>query len=342
MARKDILPIGMIVWLFTMSCHSSRERAPDVSHISMSVHIDRFDQEFMQSDSNRISESLSELHQKYPVFLPVYLENILNFGAYSDTGAILRREVRAFITAKDIRLLQDTVNAHFPDTREVEAALRQGFRYIKYYFPSFQPPRVITFISGLANYGAVTADSVLGIGLDMFLGKNFVPYTKVADPYPEYMLYQFSPEFIAPDCFKVLQQQMFPMKPDGTLLDMMIRYGKQLYFLDKVMPGAPDSVKIGFTSAQLRWCRENEQYIWQYFVQNSLLYIHDMQRIMHYIGPGPSTQGMPSPSPGNIGSWLGWQIVRKYMDENPETTLEQLMKMENAQLLLSAAHYRPH
>jgi hypothetical protein len=308
----------------------------------MQVHIDRFDQEFMALDTLQVSAGLSQLYTRYPVFLPVYLEHILNVGPYEDTSLRQMREIRQFITARDIRLLHDTVNAHFPDMNDIAGPLRQGFRYIKYYFPQFRPPRVVTFISGLANYGAVTADSVLGIGLDMFLGPEFVPYGQVADPYPGYMLYQFTPGYIAADCFKVIQQEMFPMPAGGTLLDQMIARGKQLYFLDRVMPDTPDSLKAGFTGTQLAWCRDNAQAIWQYFIQGNLLYIHDMQQIMHYIGPGPGTQGMPAPAPGDIGSWVGWQIVRKYMDEHPETSLEDLMSLKDSQALLSQSHYRPH
>lgn len=324
------------------ACNNAKHNAPDVSHISVKVEVARFDQDFMAIDSTQVPEGLSLLHQKYPTFLPIYLGPIMNYGPYSDTSTTLAREVTALITSRDVLLLQDTVNAHFPDMNKLQTELRQGFRYMKYYFPSFHPPKVVTFISGLANYGAVTADTVLGIGLDMFLGKDFVPYTRVVNPYPAYMLKQFSPEFIAVDCFKVLQQQMFPMRQSGTLLELMIDHGKQLYFMDEVMPKAPDSIKIGFTQKQLQWCKENEEYIWQYLVQNNLLYESDMQKIMHYIGPGPNTQGMPPVSPGNIGSWVGWQIVRGYMKAHKERSLIQLMKDTNAQKILSEARYRPH
>jgi hypothetical protein len=334
------IPLLFVFMVALSACHSGR-KAPDVSHIPMQVDLRRFDTAWMALDTADVLRGLAALHERYPVFLPVYLEDILNYGPYSDTSRALAAEVRAFVSARDVRLLQDTVEAHFPDLKGVREELRQGFRYIKYYIPSFRPPRVVTFISGLANYGAVTADSVLGIGLDMFLGKDFVPYTKVSDPYPSYMLYRFSPAFIAADCFKVIEQQLFPVPQAGTLLDLMVAYGRQLYFLDQVMPGAPDSVKIGYTAAQLRWCHDNEQYIWQYLVQNNLLYIHDMQRIMHYIGPGPSTRGMPEVSPGDIGSWVGWQIVRRYMDTHPSETLGGLMRLP-AQEVLSGAHYNPH
>lgn len=339
--KRGFFGAGLIL-VALAACHPGKKEAPDVSGISISVHIHRFDRDFMGIDTNRVGAGLSGLYREYPGFLGVYLEHIMNFGAYPDTGGRIAGEVRAYLTGRDIRLLQDTVNAHFPELTGIRAGLRQGFRYLKYYFPGFRPPRVVTFVSGLANYGAVTVDSVLGIGLDMFLGPGFVPYTKVADPYPTYMLHQFSPEYIIPDCFKVLQQQLYPPPQGGTLLDQMIAYGKQLYFLDRILPGVPDSLKIGYTGTQLAWCRDNEQYIWQYLVQNDLLYLHEQQQIMHYIGPGPSTQGMPPAAPGNIGSWIGWQIVRRYMGKKPGTTLRALMEDNHAQRLLATSGYSPH
>lgn len=343
MKKINVVLICSITTFLIYGCHSSRQKPPDVSHIQIPpVHVQRFDREFMQIDSNHVLEGLAQMKEKYPVFIPVYLVNIMNFGPFSDTSNILKTEVRSFITAVDVRRLQDTIDRHFPSMTQYEKELQQGFRYIKYYFPAFKPPKILAFESGLANYGAITADSILGIGLDMFLGPDFIPYTKVSNPYPDYMLRQFSAEFIPADCFKVLEQQMFPLSQRGTLLDQMVAFGKQLYFLDKVMPDAPDSIKIGFTQFQLNWCKKNEQFIWQYFVQNNILYTHDMQEILHYIGPGPNTRGMPSVSPGNIGSWVGWQIIRKYMNGHPGTTLAQLMHLDNSQQILSEAHYNPH
>lgn len=340
--RKATLLIGALVavWLLE-GCHASRQ-APDVSGIPMTVHIQRFDREFAGLDTLAMQPSLEALGRRYPAFLPVYLEDIMNFGAYPDSSLRFFKEISAFLNGRDIRLLNDTVQAHFPDMGAVETGLQDGFRYMQYYFPSFRPPRVVTFVSGLANYGAITVDSVLGIGLDMFLGKDFLPYTRVVDPYPAYMLHRFSPPFIVPDCLKVLQQQLFPLPQQGTLLDEMVAYGKQLYFLDRVMPHTPDSLKIGYTEAQLAWCRDNEEFIWQYLVQNNLLYVRDQQRILHYIGPGPSTRGMPAAAPGDIGSWIGWQIVRTYMKDHPALTLAELMKGPGGQQLLSASGYHPH
>jgi hypothetical protein len=265
----------------------------------------------------------------------------MNYGVPGDSSAMLENALHALLASSDIRGLQDTINAHFPDLHWLEKELAQGFRYMKYYFPAYQVPRCITFFSGLNNFGAITIDTVLGIGLDMFLGKDYPFYGKVADPYPAYMLPRFASPYITADCFKAIEQQLYPPPQGGTLLDHMIAAGKQLYFLDQVLPDAPDSIKTGFTQRQLDWCDDNEKQIWQYFIQNNLLYVRDMQQIIHYVGDGPSTQGMPPVAPGNIGSWAGWQIVKKYMEEHPQTTLAQLLQLKDAQLILTGAHYRP-
>lgn len=343
MLRKRSYPaLWILSFLLIEGCHSGK-KAPDVSHIPISVHIERFDQEFMRLNPDHLDSGLSHLEKNYPEFFPVYMNQIMNFVSPTDSGWS-KRDIKAFITSKDIQKLQDTIDAHFPPTKiqQINRQLDQSFRYIKYYLPSFHPPRVVTFMSALANYGAITVDSVLGIGLDMFLGAGFPLYRQVVNPYPAYILKSFSANQLVVSCIKVIEQQLFPIEEKGTLLDQMTAYGKQLYFLDKILPETKDALKIGYSEKQLQWCKKNEQFIWQYFIRNNLLYENDPLTIRYYIGPGPSSRGMPLEAPGNIGSWIGWQIIRKYMEKYPGTSLPELMKLPDGQKLLSKSGYRPH
>jgi uncharacterized protein YjaZ len=66
-----------------------------------------------------------------------------------------------------------------------------------------------------------------------------------------------------------------------------------------------------------------------------------MRKIQKFIGPAPTSPGMPAQSPGNTASWLGWQIVKSYMAKHPETTLPQLIAMKDAQAIMDQAGYRP-
>ena len=62
--------------------------------------------------------------------------------------------------------------------------------------------------------------------------------------------------------------------------------------------------------------------------------------IRNYIGDSPKTQELGDASPGNIGSYVGWQIVRKYMSKNSEIKLNELMT-KDADEILSEAKYKP-
>ena len=93
--------------------------------------------------------------------------------------------------------------------------------------------------------------------------------------------------------------------------------------------------------SQQEWVVENEGLIWNYIIQNENLYSIDPVVIQIYIGESPFTQNMPQASPGNIGQWVGWQVVKEYMSNNPKKPLTELMAMSDAQTLFKNSNYKP-
>jgi hypothetical protein len=142
---------------------------------------------------------------------------------------------------------------------------------------------------------------------------------------------------------------MHPFVPDEkTLLDLMLQRGREQYFLHKVMPHTPDSVLFGFSQTQLKWCEENEAVIYNYFIHGNLLFNKEPQNIMPYLVDGPFARGLEDPShevkfsPGNIGTWLGYRIVKSYVDQYPTTTLKDLLNnRHDPPKFLDSAKYRP-
>ncbi|MBV8255178.1 MAG: hypothetical protein JO154_21430 [Chitinophaga sp.] len=330
----------LLAFLALAACKSA-PKPPDVSNISVHVSAERFDSALFTIDTNNIQPGLTRLHAAYPMFLPVYMTDIMNLGAYSDSSAAIQQQLHLFLTTKDFRQLESAVQQKFGDLSTVKKDLEQAFKYTKYYIPYFRAPKVVTFISGVANYGAVTVDSLLGIGLDMYMGEDFPPYHMIED-IPNYMIRRFTPEYITTNAMQVIHNQMYPTPRDGgNLISQMVDAGRQQYFLDKVLPLTADSIKLGYTGDQLRWCYDNEQMIWQFFIQNNLLYNTDWQEASHFMGDGPATQGMPEGSPGKIGNFVGWQIVKKYMDKHPELTLQQLMEKKDVMEIFKDSKYRP-
>jgi uncharacterized protein YjaZ len=82
--------------------------------------------------------------------------------------------------------------------------------------------------------------------------------------------------------------------------------------------------------------------IFNFFATKNLLYEKEFEKIMRYVNDGPNSTGMPAQSPGNIGTWLGFQIVKAYMEQHPKMTMQQLLATnEDAQKFLEEAKYKP-
>ena len=204
---------------------------------------------------------------------------------------------------------------------------------------------MISFLSGFAVQTPIGNDYI-GIGLDMFLGESGSRfYPALRQSIPAYIARRFNPQNISPRVIEsFIREDMFPDQDiNRNLLSKMIYNGKILYLMDAVMPETNDSLKIGFTKKQLEWCNENEASIWAYLLQNELLFESDYMKIQKYLAEAPFTPGVGEnlDSAPKLGIWTGWQIIRKYMDKNPEISLQELMLEKDSQKILTDSNYKP-
>ncbi len=322
------------------SCDSkSTKKDLDTSAVKLNYSSVRFDKLFFAMNPDSAMQDLNKLGTQYPDFTNLYLTRLAAFGEIGtpqfDTA------LHIFLTNKDYRALWDTVKEHFPNTDAIDKELKQTLTNIKYYYPNEPLGRVYYFVSGLNLWSAITLDSAVGVGLDMYLGNNFPFYATVN--IPEYETRNRRPDRISIEVARAVYAAQFPFEYEGkTLLDMMLFKGRELYFTEQVCRDKRDDAIIGYSPEQIEWCKENEQMIYYFFVSGKLFYSTTWQEIMPYINDGPNTPGMPTESPGNIGTWLGWQIVRKYMQEHPNCSLQELMKLKMpAQQFLQDAKYKP-
>jgi hypothetical protein len=192
--------------------------------------------------------------------------------------------------------------------------------------------------------GIVLTPYHLGIGLQQYAGKNFSVYKdqQLQEIYPEYISRRFDQEYIVPNSMKAIVDDVYGDSSTGRpLIEQMIEKGKQWYLLDKFLPEYNDTLKTGFTKKQLEWCKSNEGNVWGYFLSNVDLYSIDPAIIQDYIGDAPFTRGMPEGSaPGNIGQWVGWQIVKTYAEKMVDTPLQQLLNTP-ARTIFQEGKYKP-
>ena len=333
-----VLPV-----LVFSSCKSG-EKIPDVSNIQVTIATQRLDKDLAAVDTSKVGEAMQQLNKKYPDFFNFYLDTLMGFkimGNYADTSRGVQ-DFRGFLMHKDYRGLFDTVAKHYPDTKDVDEGLVRGFQFMKYYYADYKVPKVIYLVSGLANWGAFTlSGTTIGIGLDMFLGPQYPFYKSVG--LPDYMYKHFSTNYIPVAVFSAVYQDQHPFMPDDkNLLDMIIQKGKEQYFVSKVLPTTPDSVRFAYTGSQLEWCKKNEAEIYNFFIKEELFYAKEQQKVLRYVMDGPSTTGMPPQSPGNIGTWLGWKIVTSYMTQHPKVTMQDMLHEKiDAQHFLEESGYKP-
>jgi gliding motility-associated lipoprotein GldB len=330
-----------LICLAALSCNS--KKSVDISNIKLNIPIERFDQELSSLNSDSISEIAPVLRKKYTWFYDDYMEKMVGAGPTWDT--VYYTNLRSILRNKDYLELSSTVAQTFPSLEKQQLELNQAFRYIKYYYPKQKFPRLISFISGFAVQTPIGNDYI-GIGLDMFLGKNGDRfYPALRQSIPQYISRRFNPENISPRVIEAfIREEMFlENDSDRTLISKMVYNGKILYFMDSVLPAITDILKIGYSTEQLEWCKENEAGIWAYFLENDLLFESDYMKIQRYLSEAPFTPGLGenSSSAPKLGVWTGWQIVRQYMEKNPDISVQQLMLEKDAQKILAGSKYKP-
>lgn len=319
------------------ACGTDKKK-PNVSHIKVDVAIERFEQAFFKIDTNNLRSGLSDLRNAFPAFYPVFMQHILQVNPMDTTSFPIVRTVYA-----SYKPINDSIQQKYKNLNWLDEDLTQSFKYVKYYYPDYKLPRVITFIGPLDVPGAIITPDYLGIGLHQFGGKNFSVYQdpEIQQMYPAYISRRFDKEYITANAMKAIADDIYPDRSVGRpLIEQMIEKGKVWYLLDHFLPDAPDSVKTGYTTKQLNWAKENEGNVWSYILKNENPYSIEPHVIQTYIGEAPFTQNMPEASPGNIGQWIGWRIVQKFAAENDELSLQEILDTP-ARQLFEQSKYKP-
>jgi len=329
MKKPDPAIFWLILLFFSGGCRHGINTYEPVQAQIEKVYIADYGQALFALDPLKVKEGLDSLSGRFRFFI----------GDKPDTLKVL--QIREFIMDPFNRELALKCKEVYPDLIFLEEGLTKTFRNINTVYPKFRVPDVYTYVSGLLYESPVEyLDSVMIIGLDMFLGWDYEQYR--AAGLPVYLTRRMEPQNIIPECSRQIAFSLLPknMQPK-TLLDFIILHGKILYAMDLFLPGVPDSLKIGYTKNQLNWCSENEAEIWRLFIDQEMLYRSDAFLNGRFIQDGPFTSGLPEGSPAMLGRWIGWQIARSYMKKNSGTDLTQLFELGDSQQILSGSGYKP-
>jgi len=303
---------------------------PEVKAAEGEIVIKRYEKALFRLDTKHLREGMASLYPEYAYFLG---------NQWQDTMNILR--IFNFLNDPNIRELYDLTIKKYPDVSFLEKDLTDAFNRFRQAYPEKPAPHVFTYVSGLDIDNPVYySDTAMAIGLDIFLGKDELAYPKAG--IPKYKSERFTSEHILPQCMLAVSDNLVRVdEKRNTLLVQMIMAGKALYFLDVTLPDVKDEFKIGYTPGQLEWSRENESKIWAFIIEHQLLFSSDPQGVTKMMTDAPFTAGFAAESPGRLGAYMGWKIVRTYMKEADNVTLKQLMEDTDAQKILKVSRFKP-
>lgn len=318
--KRPIL-IAFVGLILFFGCHTTDKVEAEIATINADVKVTRFDLEFA---SSKVAD-LPNLMKTYPYLFPAQYPDSIWEAKLKDTIQIE---------------LFDEVGKAFPDFTDEKQDLEALFQHIKYYFPEFKVPHVITLTNEVEyNYRVILADTLLLIGLDNYLGPEHKFYIDIQN----YIAAGLDKKFMVSDVADNFAKKVVPRLNDRTLLSDMIYYGKILYLKDKLIPSVSDAVKMGYSQDQYDWAEVNEEPIWRNFVEQEHLYSTDRELQLRFIEPAPFSKFglelIDNESPGRIGQYVGWQIVRAFMNKN-EITVQQLLKIP-AEEIFKKSSFKP-
>ncbi|WP_298304688.1 gliding motility lipoprotein GldB [Flavobacterium sp.] len=317
---KRYIYITLIGVLF-FSCDKKSKIERAVEEIPVEMKVVRFEQAFFDAKP----ENLADVKAEYPEFFP---------EGTPDAVWIDKMQHPQW------RELYQEVEKKYKNFSLQQSEIEDLFKHIKYYFPTIKTPTIYTVISEMDNNSkAIYANDKLVIALELYLGKDHKFYSE----FPAYLRQNFEQRQMLPDIVSSFAFGVLPNPKDKDLLSMMISSGKELYLKDILLPEYSDAERIGYSEDQIKWSKENESYIWEYFVNDKLLYSTDSKLANRFINVAPFSKfylEIDNESPGRIGQWVGWQIVRSFMENNPKVTIQDLIKM-NEKDIFELSKYKP-
>ena len=308
----------------------------NVSGVSVDLKIKHLDVDLLKLKQGQIEAAIPVLKSLYGEFFDIFTYRMISIGGTEQEN--FPELLFSFVSDTLSRKLEGIV-AEKIDTVELRNELKQAFKHYKYYFPEKEIPAIYTCISGF-NQSIVVSEKLIGVSLDKYLGADSPFYRQLG--LPLYKRRNMNSEKIVPDAMYAWAVSEWPMSEKyNNLLDNMIYEGKMQYFIDAMLPGLPDTLKIGFTKKQLEFCKKSEASMWTYLAEQKLLFTTDRMSIKRFIDDGPYTSAFTDQSPSRTGVWLGWQIVRSYMNQNKKIKLADLMNNSDFQTILNQSGYQP-
>jgi len=314
--------IRLLLPVFFLSCKPKDKLDVDVSNISANVSVKRFEKIFYTAEP----KDLQKIKKEFRIFFPHDIDSIW-IAKMKDT--------------LEQKLFHATMKEYADFSSEKEK-LKNLFKHVKYYYPKFKEPLVITVMTNISyDQRVIYQNDTLYLSLDVFLGKDNPFYKKYLD-YPKYIINSFEKNQLIVNAAKEIARKVQILQPNRSFVEKMIQHGKLLYTTKAFLPSVKEETIMDYTDDKYQWSKVNEKMIWTYFIEKNLLYSTDSKLEQRFLAVAPFSKfylDIDNETPGRIGEWTGLQIVKSYMKNN-DVSLQEMLKTPN-QIIFKKSKYKP-
>ena len=335
--RRTLQTVACLLFLLiTITACDDNRLNIDVNDVNVDVEIERIDQIWPALTPVSFRNEHPRLINEHGDIYKHYVEDVLQMGSLDDSNMF--SSIRSFTTHPDFKEVFDEVNEVYPNLDELHAELTDAWKHYLYYFPDRTVPIHLTCVGGF-NAPFILTEGGVGICLELYLGTKCEFYDYLQ--WPMYQRNRMTPHHLTPWLMKGWLETDYPQSIEGAnLLQEMVHQGKIFYCLDAIFPELTDSVKIGYTAKEMEWAMTHETMVWTHFVDNELLFNTEQSLKGKFLNDGPFTVDLVKESPSRMGHFIGWQMVRAYMQKQDVVSLVELMNTP-AEKILKESNYKP-
>ncbi len=216
------------------------------------------------------------------------------------------------------------------------------YRY-RAFFPDVSYPTLYTCMSHWDFTMPVLyleRENILVVYLDLFLGAENELYSGIYD----YIRHRMDIKNVGSALSQHLSQMVVGDRKGYRLIDYVVHYGKVLYLKSLLMDTDDDKKVLDYTDEEYHMATFIEREVWDYFLRQGLLFTASRDYGHRFFDIAPYSvfyTANDKDIPWGIGRYVGYNMVKNYMDSNPRCSIDALMSMPS-DTLLRYSGYNPH
>lgn len=319
--RFVTLLFSLVLFIFA-SC-SSNSYEVNVDEVPLNIEFVNLDSLAFHANWNERDELFMGLKKKDAELFNFAFSFALEIPLTSDSA--FRNGLNRFYSNPYIRLLEEKIQTKQKWRAESSEVLLDGFKRMNYFLPRWKTPKTVYFINSRFAASAYCTDRSIAIGEERYLG----PADKLIQDLPSNQFYGWikdamKPNYVCSDAFLVWISSHGIEETSENYASEMIRWGKMLFLTHICLPELPEADVVRYSKKDFEWAVASEKSFWEYLVDEEILFKTDEESRMNFLHEGPFTTGLPQESPDRMGRFMGYMIVKQYM-ENNDVSPKELM-----------------